>query len=640
MKSRIVEALGETAIILPSLVAEGLRANEQAKVRMSALQAAAGYARDPSFPPADLSPECRSAGIDAIAIRSLVAGTRMSASGTLEAPGLAKLGEALLADVTTMIRAVGAGDAAVGKAAEDRLATIKSRVSLGDQQISPADVAKLTALTKGGDDSLHRLVMDLHKALNRLAAHCAEEIVAGIKAHGLTSDDKPSVIAFMRGLNRTRGLKFDHPGLDTTAIRTNSRLIIQNDIGTTDAHVLLVSVEGLSMTITHTDIHESRAQFFVSLFDAFPVRWSGMHQEKAEGLGKEGTFYLVTGNYEAETSERRDAFLEAVGAALVFLIDWNKARKVLRRLISNADAVSVLTWAARNQIGHRAFLELGGIDLVASAVRHAVPARIGFGQELGSVLGRESTVEFVKTALKLATEARLNGRSEPSVREALEADLVGRVERNESALLTTVVRQVGLARDIAAGIAANVADGQDRRSKGTSNARRAKHIEEKADAMALEARNAIARTQASPMITQLVNTAENTVDELEQAAFLASLLPVALNPALLKPLGDLCGTAIAATEAAVQGLEAAAGLAEGDSADSADALAATERLVELEHAADKDERAITSVVLQSDADFKTAFSALELARALERASDRLAAIGHLLHAHVMAGLSH
>ena len=639
MKSRIVEALGETAIILPSLVAEGLRANEQAKVRMSALQAAARHARDPSFPPADLSPECRSAGIDAIAIRSLVAGTRASASGTLEAPGLAKLGEALLADVTTMIRAVGAGDAAIGKAAEDRLATIKSRVSLGAQQISPADVAKLTAIAKGGDDSLHRLVMDLHKALNRLAAHCAEEIVAGIKAHGLTSDDKPSVIAFMRGLNRTRGLKFDHPGLDTTAIRTNSRLIIQNDIGTTDAHVLLVSVEGLSMTITHTDVHETRAQFFVNLFDAFPVRWSGLHQEKAEGLGEEGTFYLVTGNYEAETSERRDAFLEAVGAALVF-IDWNKARKVLRKLISNADAVRVLTWAARNQIGHRAFLELGGIDLVASAVRHAVPARIGFGQELGSVLGRESTVEFLKTALKLATEARLNGRSEPSVREALEADLVGRVERNESALLTTVVRQVGLARDIAVGIAANIADGQDRRSNGTSNARRAKHIEEKADAMALEARNAITRTQASPMIAQLVNTAENTVDELEQAAFLASLLPVALNPALLKPVGDLCGTAIAATEAAAQGLEAAAGLAEGDSADSADALAATERLVELEHAADKDERLITSVVLQSDADFKTAFSALELARALERASDRLAAIGHLLHAHVMAGLSH
>ncbi len=41
------------------------------------------------------------------------------------------------------------------------------------------------------------------------------------------------------------------------------------------------------------------------------------------------------------------AFLEAVGAALVFLIDWNKARKALRKLISNSDAIHVLDWAAR-----------------------------------------------------------------------------------------------------------------------------------------------------------------------------------------------------------------------------------------------------------------------------------------------------
>ncbi len=39
----------------------------------------------------------------------------------------------------------------------------------------------------------------------------------------------------MRGLNRTAPLAFGHPGLGTTAVRANARLIIQNDIGTTDA---------------------------------------------------------------------------------------------------------------------------------------------------------------------------------------------------------------------------------------------------------------------------------------------------------------------------------------------------------------------------------------------------------------------
>jgi hypothetical protein len=44
-------------------------------------------------------------------------------------------------------------------------------------------------------------------------------------------------------------------------------------------------------------------------------------------------------------------------------------------------------------------------------------------------------------------------------------------------------------------------------------------------------------------------------------------------------------------------------------------------------------------VLRGDADLKTALSVLELCRALERTTDRLARFGHLLHRHVLADLS-
>jgi hypothetical protein len=497
MKPRIVEQLGQTEIILPDLVAEGLRANDRAKLGLSVLQAAVQHARDPDRPVADLSAECRRTGIDAVAIKALVMGARPSASGTIEAPGLAKLGSSLTGDVTTMIKAVGAADGEFGKTAEARLAAITTQVRLGLQQLADSDVAKLTAVGDGTGDSLHRLVMDLHKALNRLAMQCAEEVVAGARTYGLTPGDKPVVAAFMRGLERTRALKFNHPGLDTTAVRVDARLVIQNDIGTTDAHVLLVSVEDLAVTITHTDVHEPRAQFFVDLLDGFPVRWSGLTEEKAPGLSKPA-FYLVTGEYRAETEERRNAFLEAVGGALVFLIDWNKARKALRRLVSSGDAIRVLRYGARQAIGHRAFLELGGADLIASAVRHAAPSRIGFGEELASVLGREATLEFLQTALRLATDGLCNGRSARVVRDAVEADLVQRIERNESALLTAVVRQLGLARDIATGVASDLADRRSGRGNGPVNAERAKRMEQKADAIALEARSALVRTQASP----------------------------------------------------------------------------------------------------------------------------------------------
>lgn len=643
MKARIIEELGQAELMLPNLVAGALKANDRAKLRMSVLQAALGHAHDPHISLPDFAVECGGAGIDAVATRTLVAGARMTGEGRIEAPGLAKLSQALLSDVETMIAAVDAGNASAGEIATRRFAALKASLVLGNEHVAESDIARMTSVAGNGADSLHRLIMDLHKALNSLTAQCAEETISGARCYGLRLEDKPLVAAFMRGLDRTRGLKFGHPGLDTTAVRGEDRLLIQNDIGTTDAHVLVVSVEGAAVTITHSDVHEPRAKFFIGLFDSFPVTWGRLRQERAEGLAEGESFYLVTGRYETEGREALLAFLEAIGAALVFLIDWNKARKALRRLVSNRDAVQVLIWAARHEIGHRALLELGGTDLIASAVRQAAPARIGFGEELGDVLGREATVKFLKAALRLSTEALRQGRSARSVREMLEVDLVRRIERNESALLTTVVRQLGLARDIATAIAADIAGGGRGRTDAARHADRAKRIEEKADAIALEARRSIARTQANPTIRELVNAAENVIDELEQASFLASLLPRELDGNLLEPLCELCDGAISGAEAAVRGLEAAASLSEadgGDTADSEDALSATSRLVDIEHAADRAERTITRLTLSGEAGGERSMVALELARALERASDRMALVGHVLHNQVLADLSH
>ena len=54
---------------------------------------------------------------------------------------------------------------------------------------------------------------------------------------------------------------------------------------------------------------------------------------------------------------------------------------------------------------------------------------------------------------------------------------------------------------------------------------------------------------------------------------------------------------------------------------------------------DAAERMVTAIVLRGEFDLKTALSVLELARALERATDRLAGFGHLLREHVLADLS-
>jgi uncharacterized protein Yka (UPF0111/DUF47 family) len=640
MKSQIIEELGQTDMLLPSLVAEGLAANDRIKVRMSALQAAVQHARAPGQAVADLQAECRAAGIAPAAIATLIGGAHMAAEGRIAAPNLARLMKDIVDDVIAMIRAVKAGTSREGEAFDGRLsAMLAAGVLDAAADIEAARIARLTGMAESGADSLHRMVMDLHKALNRLAAGCAEEVIDGAHVFGLQPADQASVQAFMRGLGQTRALKFDHPGLDTMATRSGGRLLIQNDIGTTDAHVVVIAVKANAVTVTYTDVHRARARFFVALFEKFPATWSGLDRHAADGLGDDGTFYLVTGDYQTDSAEERDDFLAAIGAALVFLIDWNKARKLLRSWVAKNDAAELLGWAARHRIGHRAFLELGGDELIGAAVRNAAPTRIGFGERLDQALGRDAAVDFLKTAMRVSTEALSAGRSVRLVRDQIEAELVRHLERVDSTLLAIITRQAGLAHDIAAGLAYHLAALQAGRSAdGKALAARASRIEQKADRIAIEARKEVTRLNARPVIEQMTDSVEQAVDELEQAAFIASLLPAKVDPALLEALTGLCGTAVTALQAVASGLAAAAEVPDGQRVDSEDALACVVRLIDAEHDADLREREVTTQVFAGGFDVATSLSVLELARAIERTTDRLAGFGHLLRRYIISDL--
>ncbi len=638
MKSEIIAQLGQSDILLPFLVAEGLSANDRVKARMSVLQAAGRHARDPNAT-FDLADECRLAGLDPVAMESLVNRARPLSGERVAAPGLNSLETAIWDDVTSMIRAVSAADEVEGTAALERLSAIRAaNESDAGDTLALAQITALTGISGGDGAQLHRLVMDLHKRLNAFAASHAEEVLAGAHVHGLLPQDRAAVEAFMRGVESTRKLKFDHPGLATTAARSGTRLTIQNDIGETDAHVVLVTVEAEAVTVTYTDVHLPRVKFFIGLLRNFPVQWSGLDRKSAEGLGEEAAFYLVTGRYQ--TGDRRDVFLEAIGASLVFLIDWNRARKLLRTWISKGDAIDVLDWAARSRVGHRGLLELGGSELVASAVRRAAPNRIGFGERLDHALGREAAVDFLKTVLRVSAEALLEGISVRLARDRIEADLIRHLQRVDTTLLAIVIRQCGLAREIAAGIAKCIAEQQARRPwDRAALASRAHHIEEKADRIAIETRGEIARLGANASIRGLVDRMEEAIDELEQAAFVASIIPPEVAPQLLEPLAGLCATVICGTEATAAGVAAAAEMPEGNRADSEDALAAVGRLIDVEHRADVAEREVMGTVMQGEFDLKTALSVIDLARTLERATDRLAGFGHILREHVLADLS-
>jgi len=214
------------------------------------------------------------------------------------------------------------------------------------------------------------------------------------------------------------------------------------------------------------------------------------------------------------------------------------------------------------------------------------------------------------------------------------------LQRVDATLLTVVIRQAGLARGIAEDIARFIGARRAHQAfDGTAMAARAQRIEQKADRIALEARSEIVRFDAGPQIRRLVDQVEEAIDELEQAAFAASLLPNDVAAGLLDPLTELCAAAICGAEAAASGAAAAVEVPEGHRVDSEDALAAVGRLIEAEHRGDTAERAVTARVLTGDFDLRTSLSVLDLTRALERATDRLAGFGHLLREHVLADLS-
>ena len=196
----------------------------------------------------------------------------------------------------------------------------------------------------------------------------------------------------MRGVNRTAELKFEHPGLGTTATRSGGRLVLQNDIGTTDAHVLVVHVEGGRVTLTYTDVHMQRLMFFQGLFEARRVDWEDT-LSRTDRTMEDGVYHLCIGTFAAATDAELEDYLAFMGSRLVFLIDWNRARKRLRLLLPKKDVAELLKWAADNDHGHMAFLRAGGEQMIFDCPRvrlaHARLLRRPPRRRAGARRGRE-----------------------------------------------------------------------------------------------------------------------------------------------------------------------------------------------------------------------------------------------------------
>ncbi len=624
-KVQIIEQLGEAQVLLPELLAAALEANDRAKLLMTLLQEAVSHAHNPAAPVHSLDAECRAAGLDHAIFAATVKDARALDGGRLAIPGAQALLRGLYAGIDTMIAPLLLAETGQAEGFAKRLGSLRSASKPADGDVlTQAAIAGITSARAGGQDSEHLLIMDVHKALNRLEAEAAVESVDGARVHRLGDLERQRVAAFMRGLNRTRGLAFGHPGLGTTATRTGRRLIVQNDIGTTDAHVLVIHAEDLTVTITYTDIHRQRTKFFMRLFDGHDVEWSGLTERSAQNLGKNGQFLLITGQYGALDAAGVEEFLSYLGSRLVFMIDWNKARKALRNFVDDDAAIAVLRWAAAHDFGHRAFLELGGAELIYEAVRARGAGHVPYGRRLDSVLGVNQTCEFLKHTLKVASEGLSAGLSIRLLKDEIQAKFVSEFESMEASLLTVIGRHLGLSR-MMAGLILD-ALGDNRAPGRGALAEQARRLEHKADTLTVEARGIASRLADSgePLRT-VANSAEDANDSLEEAAFILSLAPSdGSGNQAFEPLARLAGIAVQSVAHLIRAVEASHNLPEGLQADVTDALRAIDAVMGEERKADEAFRKAMAEFISNSADARMLVLRMEIGRALETATDYLA----------------
>lgn len=626
-KTEAVASLGQTELLKPARVRAALAANDRLKLYLSVLQAAEAHATGGEPRTVDLSHEFAAAGVKAPWLLELPANAFRDGP-RLHIPDLPRLRTSIVEDLRTLSRPV-AGEASLDARTDHWCAWLDQ---LEPDSLSADDIQALTSGKRGKDDSLHLLVMDLHKAINRLAADLSSETIDGAHVWQIDDADRARIAAFMRGLNRTRALKLQHPGLDTAATRDGDRLLLQNDIGTNDAHVLVIQVQGDVVTLTYSDLHRRRFAFFQSLLSEVGAIWSEPQARTSAGLNFGATYYVGTARFQCGDEDALAQTLEGIGERIVFLIDWNRARKRLEQLVGKADAVAILTEAARRRIGHMAWLEAGGETLVFGAMQALGADYFRIGDRLDVVMGNEKASAFLLDVMAQALAAVQQRQPQALVADDTRLLLAGYLRRHDE--FDLLAEHAAYCHAMAEGLRDGLAHNHERDRKAARRfAERAKEWERSADQLVMDAR---VRAEARPRweaFAELVETADDVADALEEAAFLLSLIAADHHQGwrgeVHQAMQLLADTVLGAAQDHVRALEVARTLGEDSSAeDHEEFVAALWRVLNAERQCDVLLRDVRRALAEHVSDAATLSLSTDFAQALESASDWLLATGY------------
>ncbi len=635
-KEWMIEALGEDRLLLPGLIAQALAANDRVKYLLTLLQTAC--AATDGAGGASLQEERLACGIEDPSLDNVVANSLREDSDHYRVPGAEALTQRAIDAVRTMLVPLDAAGVPEADGLRARLADVAGGVWAQRDVISADDITRLTAGPRSNTDSLHLVVIDAHRALNALERQIATESIDGARVHGLDPADRKLVAAFMRGIHSTAKLKFDHPGLGTLATRTGPALVLQNDLGTTDAHVVVIRVTGRVVTITYTDVHLQRLLFFQRLLSVWPVSWEDTRSH-SEATIEGGLYHLASARLEARDDQELLRFLEDVGSSLVFVIDWNRARKRLRRLVGRRAAIGLLRWAAAERYGHIAFLRAGADGLVYDALEFAGGRTVHAGESLQDVLGSDAAERYLRAVLRICSEGLLADKPVSLVQDEVRAELTGYLRSAHEELYAIVLRHAELSVEIAEAasdaLQYRIAGAEDRCSAAASRAQR---DEREADALVTDARESAARSADMEALLALVEAADDIADSVEEAAFYATLLPAGQpTSAVREHVTRIARLVLAAARDYLRAAQLSVELRRGGPRGEMDAfLTAAHRVIELERETDEAQRAVhQALVADAERSQIGQFVIVELTRSFEEAADALMHASHLLREHAL-----
>ena len=636
LKEKAVASLGQPSLLMPAWIQSALAANDRLKLYLTLLQSAAQHASTPDAPAGQWEKGLAHTELqDAPWAQELVGGAYCD-DDLLILPHLENLLEALSNDLTTMARPLcDTGQPSAAALAVRRDHWLQQLHALADDEgLRHAALTELTHGDRQRGDSLHLLVMDLHKQINALSSELATEDIDGAHAWQVQDDDRPLIRAFMRGLHRTAALKFSHPGLDTAVTRDGKRLLIQNDIGTNDVHVLVIEVQDSTISLTYSDLHPGRFGFFRQMLEDMGFGWQVFDPRVSEGLNAGKPYLVGQARLEAQDSAQLQTGLDNVASRIVFVIDWNRARKRLQHFVNKPRAQQLLAQAARSDWGHMAWLLAGAERLVYNAMQAVDSEAFHVGDRLDDVLGEAAASAYLLELLRISS--MLLRQQQPVSLVADEARLLlARVLRQRTFEFDLLAEHAAFTHALAEGLCDALENPGDA-AQTQAQVLRAKNWERQADHLLMDARQRAERRPRWLLVVDCLAQADDVADALEEATFMHSLTLIHPAPGLpaevRAALCQLAATTLSAIQDLVKAIEIARQVSQrADGPDSELFLQTLWRMLRAERQCDDLFRQARTTMVKS---LRSApvdlMLANDLAATLEKATDNLLRVGYAL----------